>query len=111
MSALLTYRDGQDRKQSGGKRARGAPGGGSSMGHPAIPLKDVSLDYKYDLTKSNVCIAGTQAIVRRMLMQRERDRRMGLHTAVSVSGYRGSPLGGLDQQFERARRYLDPAGI
>ncbi|CUA84797.1 TPP-dependent indolepyruvate ferredoxin oxidoreductase, alpha subunit [Chelatococcus sambhunathii] len=81
------------------------------MGQPAIPLRDVSLDDKYDLTKSNVFITGTQAIVRLMLMQRERDRRMGLHTAGFVSGYRGSPLGGLDQQFERAKRYLDPAGI
>ena len=81
------------------------------MGQPAIRLRDVSLDDKYDLTKSSVFITGTQAIVRLMLMQRERDRRMGLHTAGFVSGYRGSPLGGLDQQFERARRHLDAAGI
>jgi len=69
------------------------------MGQPAIRLRDVSLDDKYDLTKSSVFITGTQAIVRLMLMQRERDRRMGLHTAGFVSGYRGSPLGGLDQQL------------
>ncbi len=35
-------------------------------------------------------------------MLKERDRRAGLHTAGYVSGYRGSPLGGLDQQFGQA---------
>ena len=33
--------------------------------------------------------------------QKERDRRAGLNTAGFVSGYRGSPVGGLDQQFLR----------
>ena len=35
-------------------------------------------------------------------MQKERDRRAGLNTAGYVTGYRGSPLGTLDQQFMRA---------
>ena len=39
-------------------------------------------------------------------MQKERDRRAGLNTAGYVTGYRGSPLGGLDQQFERAESLL-----
>ena len=64
----------------------------------ATALRDVSLDDKYDLTKDRVFITGTQAIIRMLLMQRERDRRAGLNTAGFVSGYRGSPLGGLDQQ-------------
>jgi indolepyruvate ferredoxin oxidoreductase len=40
-------------------------------------------------------------------MQKERDRRAGLNTAGYVTGYRGSPLGTLDQQFIRAQRHLD----
>ena len=36
-----------------------------------------------------VFITGTQAIIRMLLMQRERDRLAGLNTAGFVSGYRG----------------------
>ncbi len=71
------------------------------------PLRDVSLDDKYDLTKERVFITGTQAIIRMLLMQRERDRLAGLNTAGLVSGYRGSPIGGLDQNLWRARKWLE----
>jgi indolepyruvate ferredoxin oxidoreductase len=67
-----------------------------------MPLKTVSLDDKYDLGKSCVFLTGFQALVRLTLMQKERDRRAGLNTAGYVTGYRGSPLGALDQQFMRA---------
>src|SRR5437868_12592175 len=71
-----------------------------------MALNHVTLDDKYDLTKSRVFVTGYQALVRLTLMQKERDRRAGLNTAGYVSGYRGSPLGGLDQQFWRAQRRL-----
>ncbi|MCA1952310.1 MAG: indolepyruvate ferredoxin oxidoreductase family protein [Hyphomicrobiales bacterium] len=71
-----------------------------------VPLKDVSLEDKYDLAAEQVFLSGTQAIVRLLLMQQERDRRAGLDTAGFVSGYRGSPLGGLDQQMFRAAKQL-----
>ena len=61
-----------------------------------MTLHDVALDDKFDLSKERVFLSGAQAIVRMLLMQRERDRRAGLNTAGFVSGYRGSPLGGLD---------------
>jgi indolepyruvate ferredoxin oxidoreductase len=67
-----------------------------------MPLKPVSLDDKYDLGKNRVFVTGFQALVRLTLMQKERDRRAGLNTAGYVTGYRGSPLGTLDQQFMRA---------
>ncbi len=69
-------------------------------------LKPVSLDDKYDLGKDRVFVTGYQALIRACLMQKERDRRAGLNTAGYVTGYRGSPLGGLDQQFMRADRQL-----
>jgi indolepyruvate ferredoxin oxidoreductase len=72
----------------------------------AIRFDDVSLDDKYDLTKERVFLTGVQALVRLTLMQKERDRRAGLNTAGFVSGYRGSPLGGLDQAFFKAQRNL-----
>ncbi|WP_342360646.1 indolepyruvate ferredoxin oxidoreductase family protein [Terrarubrum flagellatum] len=75
------------------------------------PLHTVHLDDKYDLTKKRVFLTGTQAVVRLMMMQQERDKRAGLNTGGFVSGYRGSPLGGLDQQFIRARKLLEPRNI
>ncbi|WP_349358311.1 indolepyruvate ferredoxin oxidoreductase family protein [Stappia sp.] len=71
----------------------------------------VSLDDKYDLSKERIFISGTQALIRLVLMQKERDRRAGLNTAGYVTGYRGSPLGALDQQFQRAGKLLAPADV
>jgi indolepyruvate ferredoxin oxidoreductase len=76
-----------------------------------MPLRNVSLDDKYDLGHSRVFVTGFQALVRLGLMQRELDRRNGLQTAGFVTGYRGSPLGGLDSQFLRARRFLEKSDI
>ena len=74
-------------------------------------LRHVTLDDKYDLSKDRVFITGTQAIVRLLLMQRERDRLAGLNTAGFVSGYRGSPIGGLDQNLLKARKWLERSDI
>ena len=71
----------------------------------------VSLEDKYDLSKNRIFITGTQAIIRLLLMQKERDRRAGLSTAGFVTGYRGSPLGAVDMQLEGAARYLQPEEI
>src|ERR1700681_367508 len=76
-----------------------------------MALNHVTLDDKYDLDKAQVFVTGFQAIVRLCLMQKERDRRAGLNTAGYVTGYRGSPLGTLDQQFIRAQRQLDKYDI
>src|SRR5215213_848229 len=82
-------------------------------GHTGLPmsLNHVTLDDKYDLTKSRVFVTGYQALVRLTMMQHERDKRAGLNTAGYVTGYRGSPLGSLDQQFIRAQRALDKYDI
>ncbi|MCF6315265.1 MAG: indolepyruvate ferredoxin oxidoreductase family protein [Marinosulfonomonas sp.] len=71
----------------------------------------VSLHDRYDLDKSPVLLNGTQALVRLMLMQRARDARAGLNTAGYCTGYRGSPLGAVDMQMERAARVLDASSI
>ncbi len=77
----------------------------------ASPAFDVSLDDKYDLAKRRVFLNGTQAVARLLLMQKRRDELAGLNTGGFVSGYRGSPLGGLDLQLQRAGKKLKPAGI
>jgi indolepyruvate ferredoxin oxidoreductase len=54
---------------------------------------------------------GTQALVRLMLMQQARDLAAGRNTAGFVTGYRGSPLGAVDMQMNRARSLLDAAHV
>ena len=76
-----------------------------------MTLRPVSLDDKYNLNQSHVLVTGYQALIRACLMQKEFDRRAGLNTGGYLTGYRGSPLGGLDQQFIRASRQLAAANI
>jgi indolepyruvate ferredoxin oxidoreductase len=74
-------------------------------------LPCISLGDKYDLAKQRVFVTGPQAVVRLLMMQGELDRRAGLNTAGFVSGYRGSPLGGLDLNLQRAKAHLDAYNI
>jgi indolepyruvate ferredoxin oxidoreductase len=76
-----------------------------------MALRDVKLDDKYDLGQRRVFVTGFQALVRLCLIQKELDRRNGLNTAGFVTGYRGSPLGGLDSQFLRAKSFLETSDI
>ena len=77
------------------------------MEPPAIDLADVDLDDKYTRPRGRVFLTGIQALVRLALTQRQRDLAAGHDTAGYISGYRGSPLGGLDLQIERAKAHLD----
>jgi indolepyruvate ferredoxin oxidoreductase len=72
-----------------------------------MTLAAVTLDDKYSLESGRVFLTGTQALVRLPMMQRRRDEAAGLDTACFVTGYRGSPLGGLDLAMNRARRFLE----
>ena len=76
-----------------------------------MSLRSVSLDDKFDLAQDRVLVTGYHALIRALLMQKERDRRAGLNTGGYVTGYRGSPLGGLDQQMMRAGRFLAAADV
>ncbi|MGB2730125.1 MAG: indolepyruvate ferredoxin oxidoreductase family protein [Methylovirgula sp.] len=73
--------------------------------------RPISLADKYDLAEKRIFVSGPQAVVRLLVMQRELDRRAGLSTAGFISGYRGSPLGGLDLNFLRAKKVLDANDI
>ena len=81
------------------------------MAEAGVKLLDVALSDKYELGKTRIFLNGTQAVVRMLMMQKTRDEAAGLNTAGFVSGYRGSPLGGLDQQLLRAKKQLDAANI
>ena len=67
--------------------------------------RSVSLEDKYDLDESRGSSSrARRRLSRLLLMQKEIDRRAGLHTAGFISGYRGSPLGGLDLTFPARQR-------
>jgi len=76
-----------------------------------MTLLPVDLNDKYDLDKPRIYITGTQALIRLCLTQGWLDRKAGLNTAGYVTGYRGSPLGGLDAQFPRAGKQLAAAQV
>ncbi|MFC3614405.1 indolepyruvate ferredoxin oxidoreductase family protein [Lutimaribacter marinistellae] len=69
-------------------------------------FRTYQLEDRYTLTEGRVFLTGTQALVRIMMDQARRDRDAGLNTAGFVSGYRGSPLGGLDLEMWRAKDRL-----
>lgn len=73
--------------------------------------KEMSLDDKYTAREGRVFMSGTQALVRLPMVQMWRDRAAGLKTGTYISGYRGSPLGGYDQQLQRARKFIEPLDI
>ncbi len=76
-----------------------------------MPLDQVRIDDKYALQEGRVFITGIQALLRVLLDQSRRDAAAGLKTAGFVSGYRGSPLGGLDQQAHAAQNFLEAREI
>ncbi|AOZ02909.1 indolepyruvate ferredoxin oxidoreductase [Cupriavidus sp. USMAHM13] len=77
----------------------------------ADTLAAASLDDKYTLQKGRVYLSGTQALVRLPLLQKARDAAAGLNTAGYISGYRGSPLGGLDQALWKAKPHLAASDV
>jgi indolepyruvate ferredoxin oxidoreductase len=76
-----------------------------------MTLHDVSLNDRFDLSKRVVLLGGVQALVRMLLMQKARDEAAGLVTAGYATGYRGSPLGGVDLAMWKARRQLEAADV
>jgi indolepyruvate ferredoxin oxidoreductase len=73
----------------------------------ANPLLDAyDFSDRYDREDGRVFLTGTQAIVRIALDQIKRDRAAGLNTAGFISGYRGSPLGGIDLELWRIQERL-----
>jgi len=69
-------------------------------------LANVSLEDKYRLDQGRVFVTGVQALARLPMLQHQRDVAAGLNTAGYVSGYRGSPLAGLDTALRAAEPFL-----
>ncbi|WMT75008.1 indolepyruvate ferredoxin oxidoreductase family protein [Bradyrhizobium sp. Ash2021] len=73
---------------------------------PQPNLDHYSLEDRYVRQSGRVFLTGTQALVRILLDQRDRDIADGINSAGFVSGYRGSPLGGVDMELWRAKKFL-----
>ena len=72
---------------------------------------EVNLEDKYKLEKGIRFLTGSQALVRLPLVQIRKDKKTNLKTACYISGYRGSPLGGFDQQILKNIDYLNSNNI
>ena len=78
----------------------------ATLTHPEVTLED-----RYTKPAGAAVVSGIQALVRVALDQMHFDRDRGLRTAGFISGYQGSPLGGLDRELARSQSHLDEAGI
>ncbi len=74
---------------------------GISPPRDAAPARDAAPKLRF--------LHGTEALALLPVLQRQRDLAAGLNTAGFVSGYRGSPLGGLDQTLWRRAAELEGA--
>ena len=71
----------------------------------------VSLQDKYALDSTRALMTGIEALARLPILQHQRDVAAGLNTAGFISGYRGSPLGSLDQELWKAQPWLQKHNI
>ncbi len=74
-------------------------------------LADYRLDDNLTADHGGILLSGSQALVRLPLMQSCLDRQRGWNTAGFVTGYRGSPLGGVDLALWKAQALLDAAKV
>ena len=75
------------------------------------PLSDVALSDKFEIDDGRIFISGTQALARLALIRRQLDEKAGLDTRGFISGYRGSPMGMLDNTLWREKKRMDEAGV
>jgi len=78
---------------------------------PALRRPDYRLSDNLWADSGTVFLSGTQALVRLLTMQRQRDAARGLATQGFISGYRGSPLGMVDQAIWKAGKRFEESGI
>ena len=71
----------------------------------------ISLDDKYAFDATRAYMTGIEALVRLPMLQHQRDQQRGLNTAAFISGYRGSPVGGVDQAMWKARPWLEKHNV
>ncbi|BEP54179.1 hypothetical protein GmRootV118_14230 [Variovorax sp. V118] len=93
----------------GGRRT--IPGMNAPLEATALRRPDYQLSDNLWADAGSVFLTGTQALIRILAMQGQRDAARGLHTQGFVSGYRGSPLGMVDQAIWKAGERFKKTGI
>ena len=78
---------------------------------PLPPLAPYQLSDSLWASSGRIFLTGTQALLRLMLMQRQRDAARAWDTQGFISGYRGSPLGMVDQAIWKAGPKFAEAGL
>ena len=81
------------------------------MGVEPVLVNDQALSERFSKSSGRVFLTGTQALVRAVLEQARRDKQAGLNTGGLISGYRGSPLGGVDLELWRNKDLLSEHNI
>src|SRR3954463_14055224 len=94
------------------RRRMAPPAGGrrrqaTANGRRGGARQEVTLEDKYLLEEGRILITGVQALVRLVLDQHRSDLRRGLMTGTMISGYQGSPLGGLDKELANNRELVE----
>ena len=65
----------------------------------------------YRQTSGRVYMNGQQALARIILEQMRHDHQQQLHTGAMISGYRGSPLGNIDNTMHQAKPFFDAENV
>ena len=81
------------------------------MGVEPALVNDQALNERFSRPSGRVFLTGTQALIRAVLEQARRDKQAGLNTGGLISGYRGSPLGGVDLELWRNKELLTEHNI
>ncbi|MGI9614731.1 MAG: indolepyruvate ferredoxin oxidoreductase family protein, partial [Acidimicrobiales bacterium] len=76
-----------------------------------MSLAEFKLEDRFGLQQGDVAMSGVQALLRALLDQLRADKRDGLDNAAMVSGYRGSPLGGIDSLMLSNKAELEANNI
>jgi indolepyruvate ferredoxin oxidoreductase len=71
-----------------------------------LGLAAITLESRFVDLDQPVLLTGIQALLRLLLEQKRLDEAAGLNTASLVSGYRGSPLGGLDRELWAQKKLM-----
>jgi len=76
-----------------------------------VSTAEFSLTERLSATEGMITLSGAQALLRIPVDQYRVDQAKGLSTATLVSGYRGSPLGGIESIIAQHKTVLDAANV